>query len=88
MLAEEQTIEKLRQKIDKIDGEIVQELNNRAKIVAVIGELKNKAGLPVLDSQREHEIFTKLSLHNSGPLDDRSLKDIYEKILVCMKSFE
>lgn len=88
MFSEEQEINELRQKIDLIDDQIVQELNKRAKIVLEIGKLKDQAGLPILDSQRENEIFTKLSLHSSGPLDGQNLKDIYKKILACMKSFE
>ena len=88
MFSEEQEINELRQEIDRIDERLVEELNKRAKIVLEIGKLKNKAGLPVLDSQRENEIFTKLSLRNTGPLDSKNLKNIYEKILVCMKSFE
>lgn len=88
MFSEEQEINELRQKIDLIDDQIVQELNKRAKIVLEIGKLKDQAGLPILDSQRENEIFTKLSLHNSGPLDGKNLKEIFEKILACMKNFE
>jgi len=88
MFSEEQGINELRQKIDKIDDKIVQELNERTKIVLEIGKLKAQAGLEIFDSQRENEIFTKLALHNSGPLSSKNLKDIYEKILVCMKSFE
>jgi len=46
-------LEESRRIIDEIDSEIVALLNRRASICRRIGELKTRAGLPVLDRDRE-----------------------------------
>ena len=38
----------LRNKIDGLDSELVRLLNERAEVAKAIGEIKAKAGLPVL----------------------------------------
>lgn len=37
----------LRNKIDRLDSELVRLLNERAEVAKAIGEIKAKAGLPV-----------------------------------------
>ncbi len=88
MISEEQEINEIRKNIDKLDTQLINNLNERAKLSYEIRKLKNKANLPILDVQREAEIMTKITLSNEGPLDEDSLKDIYSKILVRMKNFE
>ena len=88
MISEEQKITEMRLRIDRIDEKIVKQLNERAKLVITIRELKNQAKLPVFDPQREQEILTKLALINEGPLKEEPLKDIYSKILARMKNNE
>ena len=77
-----------RKRIDALDNIIAERLNERAKIVLSIRELKDKAQLPLFDSQREQEILTRLSLSNKGPLSDEDLKEIYRHVLFHMKNFE
>lgn len=77
-----------RKQIDELDNVIAGRLNERAEIVLSIRELKNKAQLPLFDSQREREILTRLSLGNEGPLSDEDLKEIYRHVLFHMKNFE
>ncbi len=84
----EEKIEKLRKQIDEIDQKIIYYLNERAKVVLAIKELKSKAKIPIFDPRREKEIFKKLVSCNQGPLYDNDVKEIYEKILHCMKSLE
>lgn len=88
MSSEEQKITEMRQRIDRIDEKIVKQLNERAKLVLAIRELKNLAKLPIFDPHREQEILTKLALINDGPLKEDPLKEIYAKILACMKNNE
>ncbi|MDP1808945.1 MAG: chorismate mutase [Actinomycetota bacterium] len=86
-MAEEQ-ISGFRQQIDELDEKIAQNLNERAKIVLAIRELKNQANLPIFDPQREQEILTRLALTNPGPLSDEDLKEIYRNVLYYMRNFE
>jgi len=88
MISEEQEINEMRKKIDSLDEELINALNERAKLSYEIRKLKTQANLPIFDEQRENEILTKITLLNNGPLDEDSIKDIYSKILVRMKNFE
>ncbi len=84
----EKTIEELRAKIDEIDVEIVRILNERAKLVLSIKDVKNQASIPLYDPRREEEIFEHISKSNRGPLYDDTLREIYDKILHTMKDLE
>ncbi len=84
----EDKIEELRKEIDRIDQQIVENLNERAKIVLAIRSLKKRAGLSVYDPKREEEIFNHLSSVNKGPLYNDDIRDIYEEILRVMKEIE
>jgi monofunctional chorismate mutase len=84
---EEQIVE-LRKRVDEIDQQIVELLNQRAEIVLKIRRLKSENQLPLYDPEREEEIFEKVTSVNAGPLYDDSLREIYERILQCMKSFD
>ncbi len=79
---------KQRKQIDALDDKIIEKLNERAKIVLEIREIKSKANLPILDSQREQEIMTKMNLRNNGPLKNQDLQEIYKNILHYMRNFE
>ena len=85
---EEQQISDFRKQIDNLDERIAQSLNERAKIVLAIRELKNRANLPLFDPQREQEILTRMALTNPGPLSDEDLKEIYRNVLYYMRNFE
>lgn len=74
-------IEDYRKKIDEIDGEIVSLLNQRAKAVGEIGKIKAKAGLPIIDLERESEVLQNILSGNKGVLHEWQLATIYQKIL-------
>lgn len=86
-MAEEQ-ISGFRRQIDALDEKITQDLNERAKLVLAIREIKNQANLPIFDPQREQEILTRMALANQGPLSDEDLKEIYRNVLYYMRNFE
>jgi chorismate mutase len=81
-------IDQLRAKIDEIDRELIARLNERAKVVLAIKELKSKARIPLYDPRREEEIFENISRANEGPLFDDAVREIYERILHSMKDLE
>ena len=54
-----QTIEKLRNEIDKIDEQIIKLLSDRMGKVKKIGEIKNKIGKSKLDINRFNKLLKK-----------------------------
>ncbi len=74
-------LENWRKEIDTIDGEIISLLNRRAKAAQEIGRIKAKAGLPIIDLERESEVLRNIIGGNEGVLHDWQLATIYQKIL-------
>lgn len=74
-------LEDWRKEIDGIDGEIISLLNRRAKAAREIGRIKAKAGLPIIDLERESEVLRNIISENEGVLHDWQLATIYQKIL-------
>lgn len=82
-----ESVEELRGKIDQIDERIVTSLNERAELVLKIRGLKEKAGMPLHDPEREEDIMKKVALASKGPLSEESVKHIYEHVLYHMRIF-
>lgn len=70
-----------RKKIDAIDRELVRLLNERARCVAEIGEIKRAGGLPIQEPGREEKVFENVQSVNQGPLDNDALRRVFERIV-------
>jgi len=77
-----------RQKIDEIDRKLAELLCQRALAVHAIGKLKHNAGLPVYEPDREKKVFENASAANTGPLPDREMRRIFERIVDVMRQSE
>jgi len=75
------SLEELRQRIDELDHQLVQLLNERARVVVEIGKLKNKTDKPVYAPDREKEVFARIAEANKGPLPDRCLVAIWRELM-------
>ncbi len=74
-------LEDCRKEIDAIDAEILSLLNKRAEAAGKIGVLKAKAGLPIVDLDRESEVLRRVSQTNNGILADDSVIKIFRRII-------
>ena len=74
-------LQESRKKIDAIDEQIVALLNRRAAEVKQIGRLKAAAGLPTVDSERESDIYRRVTAENFGQIDNEGLMRIFEQIV-------
>lgn len=85
-------LKKLRERIDRIDEEILKLLNERAKLAKRIGEIKTKKNLPIHVPEREREIFEKILRLNKevyGEVFPReALIHIYREIISACLSLE
>lgn len=77
-----------RRKIDDIDRKLVELLCQRAQAVHEIGKVKSCSGLPVYEPDREKKVFENARSANAGPLSDRDLLRIYERIVDVMRQSE
>jgi chorismate mutase len=81
---EAEFVEKLnnfRKEINRIDTQIVDLLNERAKIVLEIKRLKKRNNIPLYDAKREEELINNLAEYNKGPLYNDNIIQIFESIL-------
>ena len=77
-----------RKKIDDVDRRLVELLCQRAQAVHEIGKLKAVAGMPAYEPDREKTVFENVRKSNAGPLPDRDLLRIYERIVDVMRQSE
>ena len=74
-------IDELRRQIDGIDAQLVALLNARAACALSIGQEKKRVGLAVYQPGREAEVLANVERLNQGPLDDRAVRRLFERII-------
>jgi chorismate mutase/prephenate dehydratase len=74
-------LESLRQKIDHLDQQIVDLLNQRAQVVVQVGRAKQADGLPIYAPDREQAVFKRIAELNQGPLPPKTLQAIYRELM-------
>lgn len=77
----QEQLEPLRQRIDQLDRQIVELLNQRAEVVVQVGKVKNAGGAPIYAPDRERAVLDKISSLNRGPLPDRTLQAIWRELM-------
>ena len=81
-------LDRCREQIDVLDRQIAALLNERAKVVEVIGSLKQGAQMKVYEPKREDAVYQNVTASNSGPLKADALKRIYERIMDEMRTLQ
>src|SRR6266853_3206739 len=77
-----------RTKIDELDRKLVELLSHRAQAAHEIGQLKLSAGMPIYEPDRERKVFDNVRSINPGPLPDRDLQRIFERIMDIMRGIQ
>lgn len=77
-----------RKKIDELDLELVELLNERATAARAIGMLKRDTHMAIYEPEREKQVFENVTRHNGGPLPDRDLLQLYERIIDVMRKIQ
>jgi chorismate mutase len=81
-------LDELRKKIDMLDHQLVELLNQRARLVEEVGRVKGKLGLEVYAPEREKEILELAIGQNGGPLSNSAVVRLFERILDESRSLE
>jgi chorismate mutase len=77
-----------RKKIDEIDLRLVELLSERARAAVEIGRLKRDTSLPIYEPERERVVLENVQRMNRGPLPERDLARIYERIMDVMRNIQ
>ncbi len=71
----------LRKRIDLLDEQIVQLLNERARCAMGLGSIKESVGLKVYQSDRETAVLEHARRVNKGPLEGSAITRLFERII-------
>ncbi len=77
-----------RSRINDLDNQILDLLNQRAEAALRIGDLKRRQALPAYVPGREADILARLSARNGGPLTPDGLRAIWREILSACRALE
>jgi|SRR6516162_1123086 chorismate mutase-like protein len=77
-----------RKKIDELDLQMVDLLNQRASAAQEIGRLKRNTQMPIYEPEREKKIFENVRAVNRGPLPHHELQHIFERIIDVMRALQ
>ena len=82
------SIEDWRRRIDEIDKNLVELLNERSHCVVEIGKIKRTTGEPLYQPERENQVLDGVVRTNPGPLPDAAIRRLFERILDEARSVE
>ena len=77
-----------RRKIDTIDDRLLVLLNQRAKCSIEIGWIKRARNMEIYVPSREVQILKRVSSANDGPLNEESVRGLFERIIDESRSTE
>ena len=82
------TLSDWRRKIDEIDRQLVELLNQRSRCALEIGKIKQAENLPLYQPEREREVLENAERINAGPLTDAAIRRLFERIIDEARSAE
>jgi chorismate mutase/prephenate dehydratase len=77
----------MRAKIDAVDKQLVELLNQRSELSLEVGKIKGP-GTPVLAPGREAEVYERALAASKGPLPPEALRAIYGEILSSSRALQ
>ena len=77
-----------RSRINDLDNQILDLLNQRAEAALEIGDLKRRLDLPYYVPAREAEIVARLTAGNAGPLLADTVRAVWREILSGCRALE
>ena len=77
----ERNLDFWREKIDALDDQILELLNERARCALSVGKIKRAEGLPFHVPERETMILNRIRELNGGPLSHEAAQRIFRQII-------
>ena len=71
----------LRKEIDSIDIRLLKLFNERARRAIYIGIIKSDEDQEIYDPEREREIIKKMLEQNDGPLDEKAVIGLFQRLI-------
>jgi chorismate mutase/prephenate dehydratase len=77
-----------RSRINNLDNQILNLLNQRAETALNIGEVKRHAGVPAYVPEREAEVLRRMAEGAQGPLTAEMIRAIWREVLSACRALE
>src|SRR3990167_3098717 len=84
----EEQLGELRTRIDAVDQQLLQLLNQRAQLAQAVGEVKKIDSSPVFRPDREAQVIDKLKARNPGPVASDSIAPIWREVMSACRALE
>jgi chorismate mutase/prephenate dehydratase len=81
-------LQELRERIDTIDNQLLDLLNERMEVVKEVGELKRATKTVIYRPEREKQILDRLEKLNKGLLSPSAIEAIYLEIFAVSRNLE
>jgi chorismate mutase/prephenate dehydratase len=81
-------LQPLREAIDAVDSQLVRLLDERLRLAAEVGRIKQEAGAPVYQPEREAEVIRRVVQASRAPVSPASLEAIYREILSAGRAIQ
>ncbi|QHI99954.1 prephenate dehydratase [Xylophilus rhododendri] len=82
------TLDELRQRIDALDSQLLQLVNQRALVAEAVGELKKREGTPFFRPDRVAQVIGKIQTANPGPLKSNHVAAVWREIMSACLALE
>lgn len=82
------SLEELRRKIDDIDNQLIDILNERMSIIKEVGEIKKSSNTAIYRPEREKSIIDRLYQNHKGHLSRAAIEAIFLEIFAISRNFE
>ncbi|RIW35711.1 3-deoxy-7-phosphoheptulonate synthase [Bacillus salacetis] len=73
-------LDQLRSRVDEINLKLLDNINERARLVQEIGRVKEKQGTSRFDPVRERDMLNTIIDHNDGPFDNTTIEHIFKEV--------
>lgn len=70
-----------RERINAIDAQLLELLNERARCAIEVGKVKMERGMKIHNPERERFVINRLKDMNMGPLDNGAVERLFRKII-------
>lgn len=78
----------LRNQIDAIDTQVLELLNQRAKVAQEVGHIKAQTGAPIFRPEREAQVLRRIAEKNPGPLFSFDVQTVFREIMSACRALE
>ena len=82
------SLEELRERLDEIDGQLVDLYEKLMKVCEEVGEYKVKAGRKVFDRQREKEKLADVASRVTGDFNKKGIQELYQQLMSMSRKLQ